>query len=106
MPWMPNGPDVDRGFKKLEKLNKNDPKQGLKLGKSSEKYGFYFVDGVKQFYVSSKARLSGDIGPGRLLQLRKYLKLTQDQFKDLCECRMTGPEYHQLIRNKLKSGEL
>lgn len=106
MPWMPNGSDVDRGFKKLESLNKNDPNQGLVLGKSSEKFGYYLVDGVRQFHVSSKARKSGSIGRGRRGVLYKYLKISRDQFKDLCECRMTGPEYHHLIRNKLESGEL
>ena len=106
MPWMPDGSDVDRGFKKLERLNSNDHNQGLILRKSSEKYGYYLVDGVRQFHVSSKARRSGGIGRGRLIVLWKYLKISQNQFKDLCECRMTGPEYHQLILNKLKSGEL
>ena len=106
MPWMPNGSDVDRGFKKLERLNNDDPNQGLILRKSSERFGYYFVDGVKQFHVSSKARKSGSIGRGRRDVLYKYLKISQNQFKDLCECRLTGPEYHQLIRNKLESGEL
>ena len=99
---MPSGSEVDRGFNKLVRLNSNDPDQGLELREAPEEYGYYVVDGVRQFHVSSKARRSGDIGRGRLLQLRKYLKLNPNQFKDLCECRMTGPQYHQMIRDGLQ----
>lgn len=41
---------------------------------------------------------------GRLATLCRYLKLTPNQFKDLCECRMTGPQYHRMIRDKLGMG--
>ncbi len=101
MPWMPSGSDVDRGFNKLTRLNRIDPDQGLELRRAPEEYGYYLVDGVKQFYVSSKSRRSGNIGRGRLAQLCKYLKLNQNQFKDLCECRITGPQYHRMIRDRL-----
>ena len=101
MPWMPDGSDVRRGFNKLSRINQSDPEQGLVLRDSSEKFGYYMVDGVRRFPVSSKARHSGDTGRGRLLQLRKYLKLTRHQFQELCECRLTGPKYHQIIRDKL-----
>ena len=101
MPWMPNGSDIDHGFSKMIRLNRNDPEQGLVLRQSAEEYGFYLVDGVRQFPVSSKARHSGDIGRGRFLALRRYLKLDPREFKDLCECRVTGPQYHQMIRDRL-----
>ena len=101
MSWMPNGEEVGRGFSKLTRLNQSDPDQGLDLRQSSEKFGWYLVDGVRKFHVSSKARHSGGIGRGRLSALRRYLKLSENQFKDLCECRMTGPQYHQMIRNRL-----
>ena len=100
MSWMPNGQDVERAFKKLTDLGK-DPDNGLKLRDSSEKYGYYWIDGVRQFYVSSKARKSGGVGHGRLIQLRKYLQLNTDQFKELCICQMTGPQYDTLIREIL-----
>ena len=101
MPWMPSGSEIDRGFKKLTSINDKDPAQGLLLRQSSEEYGYYIVDGVRQFRVSSKARQSGDIGRGRLLQLCKYLKLSKNDFKELCECRMTGPQYHQKMLKTL-----
>ena len=100
MPWMPSGPEVDRGFGKLIRVNKSDPSQGLQLRQSSEKFGYYLVDGERQFHVSSKARPSGGVGRGRLSVLTKYLKLTRTQFRDLCECRMTGPQYHEMIRDR------
>ena len=104
MAWMPSGQEVERGFDKLIRLNKSNPNQGLQLRQSSEKFGYYFVDGVRQFHVSSKARQSGGVGRGRLATLCRYLKLTPNQFKDLCECRMTGLQYHRMIRDKLGMG--
>lgn len=101
MPWMPDGSDVRRGFNKLIRINNRDPEQGLFLRDSSERFGYYMVDGVRRFPVSSKARQSSDIGRGRLLQLRRYLRLTPEQFQELCECRLTGPKYHQIIRDQL-----
>ena len=100
MPWMPDGSEVDRGFRKLTRINQIDSEQGLELRGPPEKYGYYLVDGVKQFYVSSKARQSGGIGRGRLSQLQRYLRLTAFQFQELCQCRMTGPQYHQMIRDR------
>lgn len=97
MPWMPNGQEVARGFQKITHIN-NDPAQGLTLGDSSEKYGFYRVDGVIVFHASSKARQSGGVGRGRAEALRKQLGLSPEQFKELCVCRMTGPQFHQLVR--------
>lgn len=100
MPWMPDGSEVRRGFSKLIRLNRENPEQGLVLRDSSEKYGYYMVDCVRMFHVSSKARYSGDVGRGRLIQLRKYLRLTSQQFQELCECRLSGPKYHQIIRDQ------
>lgn len=102
MPWMPDGSDVAQGFDKLIQLNRNDPAQGLVLRQSSEKYGYYLVDSVRQFPVSSKARHSGGVGPGRFHKLRKYLQLNAKEFQDLCQCRLTGPQYHQMIRDRLR----
>ena len=101
MPWMPSGPEVGRGFDKLIQLNQADPKQGLVIRQSSERFGWYLVDGVRQFHVSSKARPSGPVGRGRLQVLRNYLRLSTAEFKNLCECPLTGPQYHQIIRDRL-----
>ena len=100
MPWMPSGEEIARGFRKLTLLNTNDPEQGLQLRDSPEHFGYYLVDGVRLFHVSSKARQRGGVGRGRLSVLRRYLGLTSDQFQDLCQCRMTGPQYHQMIRER------
>ena len=101
MAWMPDGSEVSRGFNKLRRLNRQDPKQGLVIRQSSEKYGYYLIDGVRRLMVSSKARTSGSVGRGRLIALRKYLQLNLDEFKRLCDCPMSGPEYHALIRERL-----
>jgi hypothetical protein len=101
MPWTPSGPEVGRGFAKLTQLNRNDPAQGLQLRSGSEKFGYYLVDGVRQFPVSSKAPMSGDVSPGRLSALRRYLQLSRNEFQALCQCQITGPQYHTFILDKL-----
>ena len=103
MPWMPDGSEVERGFNKLRRLNRQDPEQGLVIRRSSEKYGYYLIDGVRRMKVSSKARTSGAVGRGRLTALRRYLNLSLEEFKDLCECPMSGPDYHALITERLGS---
>ena len=105
MTWMPNGQEVERGFNKLTNVS-DDPGQGLKLRKSSEKFGYYFVDGIRQFHASSKARQSGDVRAGRSLALRKQLGLTLEQFKELCMCQMTGPQFHELVRERIERKRL
>lgn len=102
MAWMPNGAEVQRAFSKLERLNRQDPKQGLVIRSSSEKFGYYLVDGERVFKVSSKARRKGGIGDGRLISLLNYLKLGREEFKQLCECPMSGPDYHALIKDKIQ----
>ena len=100
MPWMPNASDIQRGFAKLKQLNRIDPAQGLRLRQSSEKFGYYLIDGVRHFEVSEKARTSGSIGRGRLHELRKKLHLSLSDFRRLCDCTMSGPEYHDLMRGR------
>lgn len=102
MPWMPNGPEVQRAFSKLQQVNTQDLNQGLVIRSSSEKYGYYLIDGKRAFKVSSKARWKGGVGKGRLSSLRAYLKLSQEEFKQLCECPMSGPDYHDLIKNRIQ----
>ncbi len=102
MPWMPNGPEVQRAFRKLEQINTQDSRQGLVIRSSSEKYGYYLIDGKRAFKVSSKARQRGGIGSGRLKSLLTYLKLNREEFKQLCECPMSGPDYHNLIKSRIQ----
>ena len=101
MPRILSGAEVERGFRKLIQLNTRDPRQGLKLRKPPEFYGYYWVDGVPQFHVSSKSYRSGDVQRGRAKVLRDYLKLSPSEFEALCECPMTGPAYHELIKARL-----
>ena len=101
MPWMPDGAEVSSGFGKLVRLHTRDSEQGLELRGPPEYFGWYLVDGVRQFRVSSKARRSGAVGRGRLRALQRYLRLSPVEFQDLCQCRMTGPQYHQVVRDRL-----
>lgn len=96
-----NAGDVNRGLGKLEGVRKSDPAQGLQLSKTKEMWGYYWVNGKRQFHVSAKRHSSGDVAIGRASNIRKLLKLNGQEFADLCDCRLTGPQYHQLIIERL-----
>ena len=95
-----NSREVDRGYGKLERINRNDPNNGLNLRPGKEHWGWYLVDGERAFFASSK-KATGTVGPGRAHRLAKYLLLSPDEFADLCDCRITGPQYHRLIVERL-----
>ena len=93
--------EVERGIRKLTQLSTHDKRNGFDRRTTREKFGWYYVDGERQFYVSSKLPPSGSVGRGRVHALRNYLQLDRDQFDDLCKCPMSGPDYHDLIRRRL-----
>ena len=104
---MPNGQEVTAGFNKIEAKNEDGKLQGFqRISHSSEKYGFYYIDGHIAFHLSSKARSHGPIGWGRLKDLLNNLHITRNQFQELCQCRMTGSEYHSLMVDKQQQGLL
>ena len=93
--------EVERGIRKLTRLFVRDGRNGFDRRTTREKFGWYYVDGKRQFRVSSKLPTSGSVGKGRVHALRNYLQLDRDEFDDLCKCPMSGPDYHDLIRRKL-----
>ena len=96
-------PEVERGIRKLTRLFALDGRNGFDRRTTREKFGWYYVDGKRQFYISSKLPTSGSVGKGRVRALRNYLRLDGDQFDDLCKCPMSGPDYHVLIRGRSAS---
>ena len=92
--------EVERGVRKLTRLFDRDKRNGFDRRTTREKFGWYYVDGKRQFRVSSKLPTSGSVGKGRVHALRNYLHLDRDQFDDLCKCPMSGPDYHDLIRRR------
>lgn len=100
-----NASEVDRGFGKLEDLYTHNPGNGLSLRPGKEHFGWYYVDGKRAFHVSSK-KGPRSVGAGRARQLAKYLRLNNDDFADLCDCPLTGPEYHQRIVDRIARGTL
>ena len=105
MPRTFNGSDVDRGYGKLERINQADPNNGLSLRSGKEHFGWYLVDGKQVFYASSK-KSPRSVGKGRARQLAKYLRLTLDEFGELCDCTLTGPAYHNRIVEQIANGIL
>ena len=100
-----NGNEVDRGFSKLEELYNRNPGNGLNLRSGKEKFGWYYVEGKRVFQVSSK-KGPRSVGAGRAHQLAKYLRLNDNDFAALCDCPMTGPEYHSRIVDRIAKGTL
>lgn len=105
MPRTFNSSEVDQGFGKLESLNQADPDNGLNLRSGKEHFGWYLVNGKKVFPASSK-KGPRSVGKGRARQLAKYLHLTPNEFGELCDCKLTGPEYHSRIVEKISRGTL
>ena len=93
-------PEIERGIRKLTRLFAQDGRNGFARRTTREKFGWYYVDGKRQFYISSKLPTSGSVGRGRVQSLRNYLGLSRDQFDDLCKCPMSGPDYHDLISRR------
>jgi hypothetical protein len=84
-----------------------DKSSGFDRREGKEKWGWYYVDGKKVFYISAKLPPRGrDVSPGRINALRNQMKLNREQFDQLCDCPMTGPDYHALIVAKIKQGLL
>ena len=92
-----NSSEADRGFGKLQSLNQADPDNGLSLRSGKEHFGWYLVYGKKG---------PSSIGKGRARQLAQYLHLTIGEFGELCDCTLTGPEYHSRIVEKVSRGTL
>lgn len=102
-----NSGEVEAGFGKLTRHHVQHPGDGLVLRDGKEHFGWYYVDGKKRFFMSSKMPPPGKtIGPGRLKSLVNYMRLTEAEFADLCDCALTGPQYHAIIAERIEQGLL
>lgn len=68
-------------------------------GRESKRWAI--IDGRAEFRVTFPSGHSKDVGKGTLKSIRKQLKLDRQQFEDFMDCRLTGPKYEQLMREKL-----
>ena len=98
--------EVERGIGKLTRLHTEDSRNGFDRRHTREKFGWYYVDGIRQFYISSKLPPSGSVGKGRIKSLLTNMRLRPEQFDDLCQCRMSGPDYHDFIKRLVRDNEL
>lgn len=89
--------EVERGIRKLTQLYSIDKSNGFDRRMSREKYGWYYVDGVRKFFISSKLPPSGSVGRGRIRALRNYLRLSVEEFDRLCSCPLSGAQYHAIV---------
>jgi hypothetical protein len=64
------------------------------------------IDGKAVLRVTLPKIHASDIFEGTLQEIRKQLALTKAEFDRLISCPMTGPEYEDLIRQKLQTGTL
>ncbi len=98
--------EVERGIQKLTNLYSTDHQNGFARRTTKEKFGWYYVDSVREFRISSKLPAKGTVGKGRIKSLRDYLHLSADEFAALCDCPMSGPDYHAKIRQLKQQGSL
>ena len=101
MPRTYNVPDLERGLGKLTRIHDRDTGQGLDITPVGERWGYYWVNGKRQFPVSAKHHTAGDVPKGRAQSIRKQLKLDNDEFANLCDCPLSAQEYHELIISRL-----
>ena len=98
--------EVEQGIGKLTRLYRQDNSNGFDRREGKERWGWYYVDGRKAFFISAKLPTSGSVGRGRVKALRDYMNLSREQFDDLCRCHLSGPQYHNIITTMLEVGEL
>ena len=98
-----NAGEVEGGFRKLQSYYRQNPGNGLLLRSGKEHFGWYYVDGKAQFQVSSK-KGPGTVGPGRAHKLAQYLRLDDTEFAELCDCPLTGPQYHSRVVARMELG--
>jgi hypothetical protein len=75
-------------------------KIGLHFRTGRERNAWYVLDGKRVLRVTAPKTHPGSVPPGTADQIRKNLKLTTPQFKDLIACPISGPDYEQIIRDK------
>ena len=75
-------------------------KVGLQFRTGRERNAWYVLDGKRVLRVTAPKTHKGAVLPGTADQIRKNLKLTTPQFKDLIACPISGPDYEQIIRDK------
>lgn len=98
--------EVERGIRKLTQLYRQDRSNGFDRRMNRERYGWYYVDGVRKFLISSKLPPSGSVGRGRVRALRNYLRLSVEEFDRLCSCPLSGAQYHAIIVAMSETGTL
>lgn len=78
----------------------------LSFSSGSERNAWIQIDGRAVLRVTLPKVHSGDVREGTLGEIRKQLALTKAQFELLISCPMTGPQYEELIREKVRTGTL
>jgi hypothetical protein len=77
-----------------------EQKVGLSFRTGRERNAWYVLDGKKVLRVTVPKDHKGTVGTGLADQIRKNLKLTKLEFKDLLACPITGSDYERIIRDK------
>lgn len=96
--------EVERGIRKLTSLYVQSGTNGFDRRPDKERWGWYYVDGKEAFDISAKIHSSGDVGRGRIRSMRKQMRLDRDQFAQLCQCSLSGSDYHKIILGLVEAG--
>jgi hypothetical protein len=77
-----------------------ETKARLDFRAGKERNAWYILDGKKVLRVTAPKRRGATVPTGTAHEIRKNLKLTTPQFKDLIACPISGSDYEKIIRDK------
>jgi predicted RNA binding protein YcfA (HicA-like mRNA interferase family) len=83
-----------------------EEKLGLDFRHGKDRSAWFVLEGKKRLRVTVPKTHSGDLAVGTLQAIRKQLKLATTEFLDLVSCPMTGPDFEELVRQKIQQGLL
>jgi len=77
-----------------------EQKVGLSFRTGRERSAWYVLDGKRVTRVTAPKKHKKTVGTGLADQIRKNLKLTKPEFRDLINCPISGSDYERIIRDK------
>jgi len=95
------------GFKVKIVTNCLEKKLDIDFGQGSERTGWYYIGEKKILRVTLPKEHGGDSLSKRIAKkVINSLRLTNQEFRNLYDCPMSGSDYEQKIKSLIQSNEL
>jgi hypothetical protein len=95
-----------RNVKYRDLVTALERKVGLDFRQGKERNAKYELDGKVRLRVTAPKKHGADVHPGIAKAIRNQLALGTAQFLDLVNCPMTGPDFEEVVREKIRQGLL